>query len=221
MERPSLLNYLAHQILSSITKEGLFSRQYVLFGEYLEQTQLLFEICCALGYTYRDRMETFAILFFEEGKEKNVTEVLLAAAAERHEKYKIEHKNFFDFYLCTEGPEMMMRFHKYKILPTANWTDFHKVYKSIVENRVAILTLPMLGAEGIAFGYKYPELTEKLFSFVYDTDKWSMMFKAGLDIGSEPPKTIPLETMQIEAKNFIKPFVDRHYPELLSSLNLK
>ena len=221
MERPSLLNYLALQMLSPIKKKGLFSGEYVLFGEYLEQTQLLFESCCSLGFTYRNNIEKFAIIFFAEGKEKNVTELFSEMAKERYKKYKPEHKNFFDFYFMTDGAEMMKKFYDYKILPTANIADFAKVYKVKVPIKITHVLLPTLCADGIAFGYKYPELVENFFSFVHDEEKWKMMYKAGLDIGSEPPKIIPLSTMQVESKEMIKPFVERHYPELLTALNFK
>jgi hypothetical protein len=41
----------------------------------------------------------------------------------------------------------------------------------------------------------------------------------GLDIGSEPPKTISLPIMQENTKDLIKPFVEKYYPELIQSLN--
>lgn len=207
-------------MLSPITKKGLFSGQYVLFGEYLGQTQLLFETSCALGYTYRDRMETFAILFSEEGKEKSVTDFMSTSAIERLKKYKPEQKNFFDFFLNIEGPNIMQRFHDAKILPNGNWANFPKVYKSKVPNKLAMIILPTLSVEGIAFSYKYPDVIERLFSFGHNADEWRFAFNIGLDIGSEPPKAISLATMQVEGKNLIKPFVDKYYPELLSSLNL-
>jgi hypothetical protein len=43
----------------------------------------------------------------------------------------------------------------------------------------------------------------------------------GLDIGSEPPKTISLPIMQENTKDLIKPFVEKYYPELIQSLNLE
>lgn len=219
MERPSLINSLAYQTLSSITKKGLFSGQYVLFGEDLEQTQMLFEISSALGYTYRDKVETFAILFSEEGKQKSVIDYMSEAAIERYKKYKPEHKNWFDFFFGTEALDITKRFQDAKILPNGEWFN-PKVYKSKVPYKVAMVLLPTLSAEGIAFGYKYPELVEKFFSFVFNADEWQFAFKAGLAIGSKPPKTITLPTMQKEAKDLIKPIVEKYYPELVKSLDL-
>jgi len=63
MQRQSLIVYLAHQTLSSVSKKGLFSGQYVVFGEYLEQTKLLFEISSDLGHLYRDNLTTLDITF--------------------------------------------------------------------------------------------------------------------------------------------------------------
>jgi hypothetical protein len=219
MGQPSLINYFAHQTLSSITKKGMFSGEYVLFGEYLEQTQMLFEMSSALGYTYRDKIETFATLFSEEGKQKSVVDYMSTAAIERYKKYKPEHKNWFDFFFSTEALDITKRFQDAKILPTGEWFN-PKVYKSKVPHKLAMVLLPTLSAEGIAFGYKYPELVEKFFSFIFKADEWNVAFKAGLDIGSEPPKTITLSTMQKEVKSLIKPIVEKYHPELAQSLDL-
>jgi hypothetical protein len=219
MERPSLLNYLAFQILSSITKKGLLTGQYVLFGEYLEQTQLLFEITSALGYTYRDKMQTFAILFSEEGKQQSVIDYMSTSAIERYKTYKPQHKNWVDFFFGTEAVDITKRFQHAKILPNGDWFN-PQVYKSKIPHKVAMTILPTLSADGISFGYKYPELIEKFSSFVFNVDEWRSASKAGLDIGSEPPKIIPLPTMQKEAKDLIKPIVEKHYPELVQALNL-
>lgn len=219
MERPSLINYLAYQALSSITKKKLLGGQHVVFGEYLEQTQMLFEMSSALGYTYRDKIETFAILFSEKGKQKSVTDYMSTTAIERYKTYKPEHKNWFDFFFGTEALAITKRFQDTNILPNGEWFN-PRVYKSKVPYKVAMVLLPTLSAEGIAFGYKYPELIEKFFSFVFNADEWQFMFQAGLDIGSAPPKTITLSTMQQEGKDLVKFFVEKYYSELLQSLGL-
>ena len=58
------------------------------------------------------------------------------------------------------------------------------------------------------------------FSFEFNADEWKKWYSHGLDIGSEPPKIIPLTTMQEKAKNLITPFVEKYYPELINSLAL-
>jgi hypothetical protein len=220
MQKPSLLVYLAHQTLSEISKKGLFRGQYVVFGEYLAQTELLFEISSALGHLYRDNLNTLAITFMIESKTDNVTNLMTESAIERYKQYKPEYKNWIDFFFKTEALYITKKYQKFKLIPNGLWFN-PKVYKSKVPYKVAITMLPTYSAEGIALGYQFPELIEKFFSFEYDASEWKKKYSYGLDIGSEPPKTISLKTMQEEVKNFIKPFVEKHYPELLSSLNLK
>ena len=219
MQRPSLLVYLAHQTLSSISKKGLFSGQYVTFGEYLEQTKLLFEISSALGHLYRDKLTTLAITIMEEGKTDNVTSFMVESATERYKQYKPEYKSWFDFFFQTEAIDMTKQNQKLKLIPSGEWFN-PQVYKSKIPYKVAITMLPIYSAEGMALGYKFPELIETFFSFEYNVDKWKFAFKAGLDIGYEPPKIIPLPTMQEHAKNLIKPFIEKYYPELTNSLAL-
>ena len=219
MQRPSLIVYLAHQTLSSISKKGLFSGQYVVFGEYLEQTKLLFEISSALGHLYRDKLTTLAITFMEEGKTNNVTSFMTESATERYKQYKPEYKNWFDFFFHTEALDITKQYQKLKLIPNGEWFN-PQVYKRKVPYKVAITMLPTYSAEGMALGYKFPELIEKFFSFEFNADEWKFAFKSGLDIGSEPPKIIPLSTMQEETKNLIKPFVEKYYAELIKPLAL-
>src|SRR6266446_817515 len=66
MSAPTLLAYIAQQIISPVTKKGLFSDEYVLFGSYMPCAQFLYETGAILGYTFRDRLLSFVELFTPE-----------------------------------------------------------------------------------------------------------------------------------------------------------
>ena len=70
MEMPSLINFLAHYFLSPIKKRGFFSGEVVVYSNYLDASQRLFEFSCALGFNNRHEIELFAVLFSEGGERK-------------------------------------------------------------------------------------------------------------------------------------------------------
>ena len=76
MKTPNLRLFLMYHVMSPITKKSLFKGQYVLFGEYLEQSQLLYEKCCVLGYTFRDKLNAFLELLREGGDDKTLNEFI-------------------------------------------------------------------------------------------------------------------------------------------------
>jgi|SRR5579859_3121418 len=216
----TLLGYLSYQAITPMVKKGLFSGRYIFLFEYLSSLTVLYETCSVLGYTYRDNLPIFLQLISEEGRQDDLLKFIGKPSGERLAALKENPKNFYDL-LFSEGPELMADLRKAGIIKYSNWEDFSKVSKSKLRIEYAMSKMQMLAAEAIGFGLTYPEMTETLLSYEYDTEEWNKRFKVGLDIGSEPPKKIPLSTRQVEAKAVITPFVESVRPELLSALALQ
>lgn len=218
----SLISYLVDQIMAPVKRKRLFSGEYILFGEYLSQAELLYETSTALGYTYRDRLERFAESFSEPGRQASVTNLIMAdeLVTERLASLPQEPKNFYDFFLVSEGEKFMHYLHNAGLTPFSEWLDFPKAFKVKVPIKPPFERLTMNALEGIQLGSQHPELTEKLFSYKHDDKEWRFAYKAGLDIGPSPPKTLSLTELQSDAKTLIKPCIEKQRPDLLIKLGL-
>src|SRR6266568_2899728 len=120
MSTPSLLGYLAHQIIAPVTREGLFSGKHVLFAEYLSHAQFLYEISAVLGYIYRDRLDTFAELFSEPGRQADLANFLITGTvvADRLATLPDEPKNFYELFF---KPELMKKAHNFGVTQFSEW----------------------------------------------------------------------------------------------------
>jgi hypothetical protein len=126
---PTLLGYLMHQIIAPVKRRGLFSGEYVLFAEYLSQAQFLYETGPVLGYIYRDRLDTFAELFSESGRQADLTNYLATETFvdDRLAELLDEPKNFHDLFLESEGTNLMKKMHDVGLTRFSDWLDFPKV----------------------------------------------------------------------------------------------
>ncbi len=177
-----------------------------------------------LGYTYRDRFPTLVELIAEDGRINDLMSYITTPATERISELKQAPNNFYELVFETEAKHFM------KILPGSkqvkgnDWLDFTgKNFKLKMPFKIASIGLQMIVGEGIGFGYKYPDLTEKFLSYKYDKaakTEWKKAFNHGLDIGHEPPENKPLPILQLDAKNLIMPFIEKVHPELLDTLGL-
>ena len=119
-----LLGYLAHQVISPVTRKGLFSGKHVWFAEYLSHAQLLYEISAVLGYTYRDKLETFAELFSEPGRQADLAHVLVTATsvADRLAALPDEPKDIYGLFFVSEGKKLMKAMHNGGLTQFSNWS---------------------------------------------------------------------------------------------------
>ncbi len=219
-----LNGYLAHQALSQIEKKGLFKGKYFWLGEYLSFATATYETSSVLGYTYRDKFPTLIELIAEEGETNKLMNYITTPCTERISKLKKAPNNFYELFFGTEAVHLMKMLLRDNRIEIENWLDFmQKNFKLKLSLDIAFPTLQMTVAEGIGFGYKYPDLTEKFLSYKYNEaakSEWKKWFSVGLNIGHEPPENPPLPTLQLDVKNLIKPFIEKVHPELLDTLGL-
>ncbi len=216
-----LNGYLAHQALSQIEKKGLFTGRYFWLGEYLSFATATYETSSVLGFTYRDKFSTLIELIAEDGGTNNLMNYITTPGTERISKLKTAPNNFYELFYGTEAVRFMKMLLRDNRIEIDNWLDFmQKNFKLKLPLDIAFPSLQMTVAEGIGFGYKYPDLTEKFFSFKHDESDWKKWHNSGLNIGLTPPQNLPLTTLQLNAKKLIKPFVEKVRPELLDTLGL-
>jgi hypothetical protein len=221
VSRLSLIPELAHWCIAPVKRKGFFSGEYVLFAEYLSHAQLLYETSAVLGYIYRDRLGTFTELFSEPGRQADVTNLLVSGryVADRLAGLPDEPENFNDLFFT---PELMVQARNFGLTQFSELPKYpdicRKVFTLKMPGQVAFEHSTVTFLEGIQLGSQYPELTEKLFSYKHDTEKWRFAYEHGVEVGPSPPETIPLKERQVEVMTFIKPFIEKARPDLLSKL---
>ncbi len=220
MSTPPLLAYLVHQIVAPLTRKGLFSHDYVLFGEYMPCAQFLYETGAVLGYTFRDRLLVFVELFTEPGHQSDFVSYIATPAAHRLADLPGEPKDFLDLFFKPETERLMKVMRSHGLTEYSEWADFSKVAKQKMRIKDIFSQLQMTAAEGVGLGSQYPELTERLLLSTDDGETWRNARAHGLDIPASPPKPKPIPERQAQATAMIRPYVERLLPDLLTKLGL-
>jgi hypothetical protein len=217
----SLIDEVAHAIITPAAKKRLFSAPYLPFQRYLGCYQEAFETGVVLGYAFRDRLATFAKLFSEPGREQELVTFMQELAGQYLAQIG-EPKDFFDLAMWYEESRIKTRWNasgiteaQIEYLAKHQKMTLEQVFKNL---HVAVST-------GIGLGSAFPELTEQLWKVVYersiDRDKWQEWRKAGLDIGDELPEPIPLAKRQEQLLSLVELFVSKFRPELLPQFRLE
>ncbi len=215
-----LLAYLAHQIIRPVTKKGLFSDEYVLFGHYMPCAGFLYETGAILGYTFRDRLPSFVGLFTESGHEADAVAHIGDPAARRLAGLGEEPKDFTDLFWKPEAERLMKIMRDQGLTKCCGWSDFPAVAKQKMRLADIFSNLQVAAWEGIGFGSRYPELTQKLFAHAEDVEVWKEARAAGLDIPAAPPRRKAIWEREGEARAMIRPYIEKVRPDLLLNLGL-
>jgi len=220
MSTTTLLAYLAHQIISPVTKKGLFSDEYVLFGSYMPCAQFLYETGAIIGYTFRDRLPLLVELFTESGHETDAVAHIGESAAKRLAELPAEPNDFMDLFFKPEAERLIKVMRARGLNKFSTWSDFPAVAKQKMRRADIFSNLQVAAWEGIGLGSRYPDLTEKLFSHAQDVEVWSRARAAGLDIPATPPRPKPIRERQAEVTAMIRPYIEKVRPDLLTKLGL-
>ena len=103
MAKPTLLEYLAHEVVTPIVREDPAFGQFVYFGEYMPCAQFLFETTAVLGYIFRERIVTLIQLFCKPGHEESLMVLVRASVAARLRSLQHPPRDSFDLYFEPEA----------------------------------------------------------------------------------------------------------------------
>ena len=165
MGAPSLFASLAYETLTPAVRKGLFGSKYVLFGDYLSRAQYLYEICSALGYTFRNSLSTFLELSSQPGRGDDVANYVATPAAERLRDLKKEPVNFYELFFESEANRVMKKMKGGNPRDFSIYAALPKAFKKKLPVEFAMINMQMIAAEAVGLGSHYPELVEKLSSF--------------------------------------------------------
>lgn len=188
------------------------------FGRFLTAGLWLYQTGAVLGRAHRDRLETLAKMFSDyPGREREASDWLRDLAAKRIDNYSREPESFFDFFMTTEYEKAGVSW------PPASPDAIKRVDNEKIPLEQAGDTLNLLGLEGIGFGARFPELTERMWKQTYeifDLEAWDRARRYGVDVPEEPTP-LPLEQREREVLAEVAVYATEHFPELVEPLGLR
>ena len=211
----SLIDEVARSIVAPAAKKRLFIPPHLPFVSYLGCYEVAFETGVVLGYSFRDRLATFAELFSQPGREQELVTFLQELAAQ-HLTEVGEPKGFIDLALRHEESRIKAKWRESGI-NEAQIDYLTKHHRMPLEQ--ALKNAGVAVSTGIGLGSAFPEMTERLWKVVYESpmnrDEWQRWRKAGLDVGDEVPEPLPLARRQEQLLLMVESFVSVTRPELL------
>ena len=201
-------------------KKKLFGKKYILYKDYRTQSYISSNYYITLGYMYRDIFPTFLKLFFPNPNTDFDAKIEQLSGLGELVKQRVnyETRGLYELFSETQTKPFIEMYNKSKNqnLDYKNIFDLYKINDSEVPINVAEELEGMMIYSLIAFGYKYPELTEHLMSYSNTEKDKNLASKYGI----ETQDKIKTEEYKSFAKELIKPFVKLKRPELTKILNL-
>jgi hypothetical protein len=216
----TLIDEFVTSIIAPALKKRVFAASYIPFRRYLGCYQVAFETGAVLGYTFRDRLSTFAKLFCVPGREEELSMAMQELARQKISKVG-ETENFLGLAMFAEEARI-----------TANWRESGITEKQIdhLSQRLkmtleqAFKNLSGAVSTGIGFGSAFPELTERLWKAGYERelmpDEWREYQRIGVVSGDDIPEPLPLIKRQGQLLSLVELFVSKTRPELLSEFQV-
>ena len=214
MPKPTLLDYVAREVVTPIVREDPAYGPFVYFGEYMPCAQFLYETTAVLGHMVRERIVTVMHLFCAPGHEEGLMVLLRGLVAARLRNLEHDPRDVFDLYFEPEALRLIA-------LMRAGGAG-RSGLGSYAHHRTGLsYVLPLLrltAAEGIGLGSQYSELTENVLSRSIDLITWSKWHTAGFDISTFPPAARTVRQRRAQTLFLIRPYVSAVCPDLMEKL---
>lgn len=212
MPKLSLMGYLGMVPFSKMVEKKLFGEPSIKFNKFLLVSNYLYEVGAIIGKLYSNKLLIFWQMFnVESGKEKESIHEVQDDARKRLDSYGKEPDSFFNLFWTTELSKIGL-----------NLEFSPKLTKALDEKMPVEQAEPLVkiwGTEGIGFGSKYPDLTERMLKNQYDADRSKTraeMRKYGIDIQAQS-STSSKERIS-EVKDQLKAYVSEYFPDLMTKL---
>jgi hypothetical protein len=216
----TLLEFLAHESIAPLTRKGWVTGEYVGLRDAMRKAQALYEAGVVLGYTFRDRFEIFVQLLGESSSLGETLSSLALAAASQLAQVPKEPRDFFDLFFKPELTRLMAVLRDAGKAGCSEWSEFSRVADKKIPRQETLTLFRDSVWKGIGFGYRYPEVTEVLFSRPPSAETWNVVREGLPDLPTTPPPPPDVAERQAEAKALLGPYLERLRPDLLVNLGL-
>jgi len=182
----------------------------------------LYVLGATLGHARRDKFEILANLFYDKSQPaselKSLAKDLTNLAKKRLDSCGKAPDSFFDLFMNTELKSAGLSFE----MPLKEFQKAAKMKLPLKAELGPTLLAEDFIMEGIAFGARFPELTEKLWkrNSEVDLDEWHKWRERGLDM-SEQPTRMTLDETEQEILRGVAVYVSQYYRELVEPLGLQ
>ena len=211
----SLMAYFGMVPVSQVLEKPVFRSPYIRFMRFLLVSKYLYEIGAIIGRARHNKLLILVKMLAVPGKEHNVVSFLQEQAQKRLDSYGREPDTFFSLFMTTELAKMGCKL------------EWFEVPRKVAEQKMPLQEaepiIKLLGEEGIGFGSKFPELTQRMFSHQYeriDMGQWREMKKYVTTFSGHPPQ-ITLEEREQEVLSQLAVYVNEYFPQLVRPLALK
>jgi len=221
-QRPPFVAYIAREPISRVLQKDILGRSYVRFLPFLIAGLQLYTLGAVLGHAQRDKFEILANLLYDKPQPanelKSVTNDLTNLAKKRLDSCSKAPDSFFDLFMNTELKAAGLSFE----MPLKEFQKTAKIKLLLKQQPGPTDMAEMFVMEGIAFGARFPGLTERLWkrSSEIDSGEWKKWRERGLDIGEQPTR-MTLDEAEQEILRGVAIYVSQYYPELAEPLGLQ
>ena len=226
LQRPAFLSYLAREPIRRIWKKDNLGRPYVLLLPFIVTGLGLYTIGIAIGHARRDKFEILLSLLYDTPPKRveleSLTNDLVNLIEERlgsyRDSYAKEPDSLSDLFIKTELNNNGLTFE----MPPKSFEKAAKTKLLLKTESGPLFMAETLILEGIVFGARLPELTERMWKRSCETDlsEWQRWRTRGLGI-PEQPEPITLEEAERIFLPVVAVYVSGYCPELMKPLRLQ
>jgi hypothetical protein len=215
----SFLDVLTQNLLTPFIKKGMFTQPHVPFQSYLGCYEMALETGAVLGHAFRNNLPAFVKLFCQPGRENELTKALTETARQH-----VEGVGPTDSFIKLGMDSEEQRIRKmWKDGGCSQSQADQMAHGFKMEIKQAYNQIHFALSLGIALGGTMPGLAERLWNAAYtsniDGAEWNKWRAAGLKVGAEVPKAIPLDERESQLLPMVRDFATACRPDVLRELN--
>ena len=222
--QPTLMSFLCGiPLAGGLAEETPSGELYIRLGDYYELLEFIYKSGAVLGRAMRDKLHILEKLLVPRLEPSSI-DFLQELAEKRCDTFRQE---------TDEQPDSFIKFieletlkHDMGISWFVSYSSGNEKAKKALDKRIPIeteaaFTLNRYGLEGIGFGSRFPELTERMCRTDYENimSEWTEARACGLDVPNKPPVE-SLDKREENVLQVVAAYVAKYYPELLDPLGL-
>lgn len=214
---PTFAAFLAAPISGRLVERGLFGPSYVRFSKFLLALAYLFETGALIGRAKSEQVRTLARMFCHPGTEDETVNQLQRIAEEWLGRFDSAPASFVPFIYGIELQSRGVIFDSFESMMKSR-----KLFNQKMKLDDCAQGLQAYTFVGIAFGSRFPELTERLYRSGHeniDPAKWAHLRGLGLALPEEPT-VITLEEQEATALAWVAAYAHMCVPHLVEPLGL-
>jgi hypothetical protein len=205
---------VAEGFIQSQLNKPFLGRPYLKLGQCLGIWSYLFEVGGVLGAKHAAKTDAFVSAFLGQSGPSGAAKCFLVeVASQMPQAHSLDSMKLFDYIGADVAGRMSYKGDGWHTLLMERGTQK-------IPPEVALTNSWEYASAGAALGTTHPDVLRAMFERTYarvPEGRWQQAYAAGLDIGSEQPRTSYREAEGTENKNFMD-YCQKFRPDLYSLL---